>query len=76
MVDVLTRLFRCLTWDTLPLLDDMLQSDDEACWRPPAPRLGDVKYLDKEQWATACVNLRTIRCPSSDGIWCQSARIH
>ena len=51
MADVLTRLFRRLTWDALPLLDDMLQSDDEGVLAAASATVGDVKYLDKEQWA-------------------------
>ena len=49
--DVLTRLFRRLTWDALPLLDDMLASDDEGVLAAASATVGDVKYLDKEQWA-------------------------
>lgn len=51
MADVLTRLFRRLTWDALPLLDDMLASDDEGVLAAASATVGDVKYLDKIQWA-------------------------
>ena len=51
MADVLTRLFRRLTWDALPLLDDMLASDDEGVLAAASATVGDVKFLDKEQWA-------------------------
>jgi hypothetical protein len=51
MADVLTRLFRRLTWDALPLLDDMLVSEDEGVLAAASATVGDVKYLDKDQWA-------------------------
>jgi len=51
MADVLTRLFRRLTWDALPLLDDMLTSEDEGVLAAASATVGDVKFLDKEQWA-------------------------
>jgi HEAT repeat protein len=51
MADVLTRLFRRLTWDALPLLDDMLTSQDEGVLAAASATVGDVKYLDQEQWA-------------------------
>jgi len=51
MADVLTRLFRRLTWDALPLLDDMLASEDEGVLAAASATVGDVKYLDKDQWA-------------------------
>ena len=51
MADVLTRLFRRLTWDALPLLDDMLTSEDEGVLAAASATVGDVKYLDKDQWA-------------------------
>ena len=50
MADVLTRLFRRLTWDALPLLDDMLTSQDEGVLAAASATVGDVKYLDQEQW--------------------------
>ena len=51
MADVLTRLFRRLTWDALPLLDDMLASEDETVLAAASATVGDVKFLDKEMWA-------------------------
>jgi hypothetical protein len=51
MADVLTRLFRRLTWDALPLLDDMLTSDDEGVLAAASATVGDVRFLDKDQWA-------------------------
>lgn len=51
MADVLTRLFRRLTWDALPFLDAMLASEDEGVLAAASATVGDVKYLDKEQWA-------------------------
>lgn len=57
MADVLTRLFRRLTWDALPLLDDMLASNDEGVLAAASATVGDVKFLDKEQWAD---RLRTL----------------
>ncbi|MFZ9048415.1 MAG: hypothetical protein ACO20Y_06445 [Poseidonia sp.] len=51
MADVLTRLFRRLTWDALPFLDDMLASEDEGVLAAASATVGDVKFLDKEQWA-------------------------
>jgi hypothetical protein len=51
MADVLTRLFRRLTWDALPFLDDMLASEDEGVLAAASATVGDVKFLDKDQWA-------------------------
>jgi hypothetical protein len=51
MADVLTRLFRRLGWDALPFLDDMLASPDEGVLAAASATVGDVKYLDKDQWA-------------------------
>ncbi len=51
MADVLTRLFRRLTWDALPFLDDMLSSEDEGVLAAASATVGDVRYLDKELWA-------------------------
>ena len=51
MADVLTRLFRRLEHDALPFLDDMLASQDEGVLAAASATVGDVKYLDKEQWA-------------------------
>ena len=51
MADVLTRLFRRLTWDALPFLDAMLSSEDEGVLAAASATVGDVKYLDKELWA-------------------------
>jgi hypothetical protein len=51
MADVLTRLFRRLTWDALPLLDDMLKSEDEGVLAAASATVGDVRFLDKELWA-------------------------
>ena len=51
MADVLTRLFRRLGWDALPFLDDMLNSSDEGVLAAASATVGDVKYLDKDQWA-------------------------
>ncbi len=51
MADVLTRLFRRLEWDAIPLLDAMLTSNDEGVLAAASATVGDVKYLDMEQWA-------------------------
>ena len=51
MGDVLPRLFRRLAEDALPLLDAMLQSEDEVVLAAASATVGDVKYLDKEAWA-------------------------
>ncbi len=50
MADVLTRLFRRLTWDALPFLDTMLSSEDEGVLAAASATVGDVRYLDKELW--------------------------
>lgn len=51
MADVLTRLFRRLGDAVVPLLDDMLASDDESVLAAASATVGDLKFLDMEAWA-------------------------
>ena len=51
MADVLTRLFRRITVDAIPLLDDMLEDEDESVLAAASATVGDLRFLDKEMWA-------------------------
>ena len=51
MADVLTRLFRRITNQAIPLLDKMLEDDDESVLAAASATVGDLRFLDKEMWA-------------------------
>ena len=51
MADVLTRLFRRITTDAIPLLNDMLEDNDASVLAAASATVGDLRFLDKEMWA-------------------------
>ncbi len=51
MADVLTRLFRRIGPDAIPLLDEMLLDDDESVLAAASATVGDLKFIDKQLWA-------------------------
>jgi len=51
MSDVLTRLFRRITVDAIPLLNDMLQDEDQSVLAAASATVGDLRLIDKEMWA-------------------------
>jgi hypothetical protein len=57
LADVLTRLFRRLGEDAIPFLNDMLDSEDESVLAAASATVGDLKYLDKAQWADRLASL-------------------
>jgi len=57
MADVLTRLFRRLTWDAVPFLEAMLQDEDEGVLAAASATVGDLRFLDVERWADTMAEL-------------------
>jgi hypothetical protein len=51
MSDTLTRLFRRITTDAIPLLNDMLEDEDESVLAAASATIGDLRFLDKDLWA-------------------------
>ncbi len=51
MADVLTRLFRRITHDAIPLLESMLEDEDESVLAAASATVGDLRFLDKDMWA-------------------------
>ena len=51
MADVLTRLFRRLEGDAIPLLNGMLGDEDESVLAAASATIGDLRFIDKEMWA-------------------------
>jgi len=51
MGDTLTRLFRRITTDAIPLLNDMLEDEDESVLAAASATIGDLRFLDKNLWA-------------------------
>tara|TARA_B100001287_G_C22669508_1_gene524594 strand:+ start:1111 stop:2328 length:1218 start_codon:yes stop_codon:yes gene_type:complete len=51
MADVLTRLFRRITVDAIPLLFDMLEDEDQSVLAAASATVGDLRFIDKELWA-------------------------
>ena len=49
--DVLTRLFRRIEWDAVPLLEKMLRSDDENILAAASSTVGDLRFLDNTRYA-------------------------
>ncbi len=49
--DVLTRLFRRIEWDAVPLLEKMLKSDDENILAAASSTVGDLRFLDNTKYA-------------------------
>jgi hypothetical protein len=57
MADVLTRLFRRLTWDAVPFLEAMLDDEDEGVLAAASATVGDLRFLDVEKWADTMAEL-------------------
>tara|TARA_B110000008_G_scaffold44921_1_gene42871 strand:- start:8169 stop:9632 length:1464 start_codon:yes stop_codon:yes gene_type:complete len=57
MADVLTRLFRRLTWDAVPFLESMLADEDEGVLAAASATVGDLRFLDVEKWADTMAEL-------------------
>jgi len=57
MADVLTRLFRRITWDAVPLLNSMLNDKDTTVLAAASATVGDLKFLDEEMWADKLLEL-------------------
>ncbi len=57
MADVLTRLFRRLTWDAVPFLEAMLADEDEGVLAAASATVGDLRFLDVEKWADTMAEL-------------------
>ena len=57
MADVLTRLFRRLTWDAVPFLEAMLADEDEGVLAAASATVGDLRFLDIEKWADTMAQL-------------------
>ena len=57
MADVLTRLFRRLTWDAVPFLEAMLEDEDEGVLAAASSTVGDLRFLDVEKWADTMAEL-------------------
>ena len=57
LADVLTRLFRRITTDAIPLLNSMLEDDDESVLAAASATVGDLRFLDKAMWADKILEL-------------------
>ena len=57
MADVLTRLFRRITTDAIPLLNGMLEDEDESVLAAASATVGDLRFIDKEMWADKIAEL-------------------
>ncbi|MDA9117257.1 hypothetical protein N9J16_00760 [Candidatus Poseidoniaceae archaeon] len=63
MADVLTRLFRRLTWDAVPFLEAMLKDEDEGVLAAASSTVGDLRFLDAELWADTMAELSSHPLP-------------
>ena len=57
LADVLTRLFRRITTDAIPLLNSMLEDDDDSVLAAASATVGDLRFLDKTMWADKILEL-------------------
>lgn len=57
LADVLTRLFRRIEWDAVPMLESMLKSEDDSVLAAASATVGDLKFLDQDRWADEILNL-------------------
>ena len=57
MADVLTRMFRRITTDAIPLLNSRLEDKDESVLAAASATVGDLRFLDKEMWANKILEL-------------------
>ncbi len=57
LADVLTRLFRRIGKEAVPLFEKMIQSNDETVLAATSATVGDIKYISKTRWADEILNL-------------------
>lgn len=50
LADVLTRLFRRVTWEAVPLLEAMLEDEDESVLAAASATMHDLRFLDEDRW--------------------------
>jgi hypothetical protein len=50
LADVLTRLFRRVSWEAVPLLEAMLDDDDESVLAAASATMHDLRFLDEDRW--------------------------
>ena len=63
MADVLTRLFRRLTFDAIPFFDKLRQDEDENVLAAVSSTSGDLRFLDTDLWANTLVELSNHKLP-------------
>ena len=63
MSDVLTRLFRRIGDDAVPLLERMLEDEDENVLAAAASTVGDLRFLDEVRYADEVARLTTHASP-------------
>lgn len=59
LADVLTRLFRRIEWDAVPLLERMLESSDIGVLAAASSTVGDLRFLDESRFADKMAELST-----------------
>jgi len=50
LADVLTRLFRRVTTNAIPLLHDMMADEDESVLAAASATMHDLRFLDQDHW--------------------------
>lgn len=50
LADVLTRLFRRVTTNAIPLLHDMMEDEDESVLAAASATMHDLRFLDQDHW--------------------------
>ncbi len=63
MADVLTRLFRRLTFDALPFFEKLKLDEDRDILAAISDTSSDLKFLDKELWANTLVEFSEHNLP-------------
>tara|TARA_B100000282_G_C31732645_1_gene491782 strand:+ start:320 stop:1798 length:1479 start_codon:yes stop_codon:yes gene_type:complete len=63
MADVLTRLFRRLTFDAIPYFNKLRQDEDENVLAAVSSTSGDLRFLDTDLWANTLVELSNHKLP-------------
>ncbi len=56
LADVLTRLFRRVTTHAVPLLNDMMQDDDESVLAAASATMHDLRFLDQDVWVATMMD--------------------
>lgn len=57
LADILTRLFKRMEADALPLYEEMIESADETVLAACSATVGDIKFIDKTRWADEILRL-------------------